>query len=568
MAGSGCNSIQNSWLDPTTLGAFGENRISEIRTSLTIEDTPPGIPGATLPTREDQELLIYDYPISAGDVLAIEIYQLRQRGFPEQIQVRVDELGDINLPVVGRVRAAGMTARELEHELMDVLRDRDILMDPQLLVNPQLLGKATWSVFGIGASLSTNAPLRAGTFPLRRPELRVLEAINSVGGLNEFVTDVFVFRYDDPELASHVQRPQRRNRPQAAPEDVDIEKHTPAPPAPPDGDTPRAEADGTPAAREETPATAEATHAAGNAAPGRATAEARGKHAAKPHPATEDELRDAVLHPRESAGIEPRPPVARPDPRAMDAAAAGRVAAQGGAPAADEDLLGVPRPGRFIYKNGEFVPNPDVAEPAGAAGVAGAGAPGFEPMTPAVNWARIAGETSYRVIRIPADMLRAGDPFYNIYVRPGDVLRIHTGEIGLYYVMGQVNRAGPFAFNSEQITLKAAIAAAGSLAGLAWPDRCTVYRRIGQREQMIQVNLDRIFAGKDPDFLIRRGDIINVGTHPFAPFLARVRALTLPNPAATVGYSFVYARNFADIDSFGAKINPANQPRQFPLLFP
>jgi len=86
---------------------------------------------------------------------------------------------------------------------------------------------------------------------------------------------------------------------------------------------------------------------------------------------------------------------------------------------------------------------------------------------------------------------------------------------------------------------------------------------------MIQVDLDRIFTGQDPDFLVRRGDIINVGTHPFAPFLQRIRALTLPNPVNNVGYSFTYARNFADIDSFAAQRNPANvEPQRFPLIYP
>ncbi len=80
--------------------------------------------------------------------------------------------------------------------------------------------------------------------------------------------------------------------------------------------------------------------------------------------------------------------------------------------------------------------------------------------------------------------------------------------------------------------------------------------------------LDRIFAGKDADFLIRRGDIINVGTHPFAPFLSRIRELTLPNVVNNVGYSFTYARNFADIDSFAVKRNPSNEPDRFPSLFP
>jgi len=220
--------------------------------------------------------------------------------------------------------------------------------------------------------------------------------------------------------------------------------------------------------------------------------------------------------------------------------------------------------------NGEFVLNPAYRELPGEAQPAGATAP-IPPAiesTPTSTWARIAGETSYRVIRVSADALRSGDPEANIYVRGGDVIRITSGEIGVYYMMGQVARVGPFGFNSEPITLKAAVAAAGGLTPDAWPDRCTVYRRLGQREQMLQVNLARIFAGKDPDFYIRRGDIINVGTHPFSPFLQRIRAWTLPSPSNTVGYSFVYSRNFADIDSYGGRLNPNNQQKRFPNLFP
>ncbi len=58
-----------------------------------------------------------------------------------------------------------------------------------------------------------------------------------------------------------------------------------------------------------------------------------------------------------------------------------------------------------------------------------------------------------------------------------DVIRIISGEIGVYYVMGQVSNPGPYRFGAEQITLKAAIAAAGNLSVLAWPSNCTIYRR-------------------------------------------------------------------------------------------
>ena len=128
-------------------------------------------------------------------------------------------------------------------------------------------------------------------------------------------------------------------------------------------------------------------------------------------------------------------------------------------------------------------------------------------------------------------------------VRAGDIIRLYSGDIGFYYILGHVNRPGVFAFRSgASVTLKNAIAAAGGLDELAWPDRVTVYRRVGEREQMIQVNLDRIFAGLDADFFLKRNDIVNVGTHPAAPFLLQIRNLTIPQLDSSMSFLYRWAR--------------------------
>jgi protein involved in polysaccharide export with SLBB domain len=501
----------NSWLDPTVLGSFDRTGTIEIRNTLTLEDTPPGVPGAVYPAPEDLLVRVEEYPIEPGDTLSIEIFELRQRLVPYQAQVAVSSTGYVNLPVVGRLQAGGLTVPEFEQAVVRTLQEADVLRDPVVTVHPLYLQNATYSVFGVGVSAATDAPLRAGTFPIRRPDLRILEAINQVGGLNEFVTDIYVFRYDAPPWENQRNRtlphPPKSSREEAPGEEVERQ---------PGGAESRAEP--------------------------QAPQEARKPSERSP----EEELIDAVINGERRA----EPPEGKPQ--------------------ADETLRSLEPDGTqpYIYVNGKFVPNPTYAAPPEDVSRPVPGSATFDGASPAVSWARVADDTSYRVIRIPAEPLRSGDPEVNVVVRAGDVIRMVSGEIGVYYVMGQVNRIGAFAFNAEPITLKAAIAGAGGLSSLAWPDRCTIYRRLGQREQMIQVNLDRVFAGKEPDFYIRRGDIINVGTHPFAPFLQRVRALTLPNPATNVGYSFTYSRNFADIDSFSARINPHNEQEQFPALFP
>jgi hypothetical protein len=75
-------------------------------------------------------------------------------------------------------------------------------------------------------------------------------------------------------------------------------------------------------------------------------------------------------------------------------------------------------------------------------------------------------------------------------------------------------------------------------------------RRISQdEEQLIQLDLDAIFSGNSPDFYLKPNDIVNVGTHPAAIFLAVLRNAF----RFSYGFGFVYDRNFADADSFGAK---------------
>ncbi len=494
----GCNSILNSWLDPTTVGAFRRTATNEIRASLTLEDSPSSIPGAIPPSREDLEVRIYEYPITAGDTLAVEINELRQRQTAFQAQVQVTTAGYVNLPVVGRVRADGLTVEAFEEELVRALRDRNVLLDPEVTVNPLFQQKSTYSIFGVGVSASSNAPLRAGTFPIRRPDLRLLEAINQVGGLNEFVTEVYLFRTDEefPEVGDTGAKGTSAKEP----EGNDDAQATP----------PTRHEQGSRSEREELLRVVEDAE----------------RPAEVPPPAKEAKKQDI-------------PEALEPDPTQP-----------------------------YIYVHGEFVPNPSYSGPRRETPTDSPEIPPMDSASPAVNWSRVAGDVSFRILRISAESLRSGDPGVNVVVRAGDVIRVVSGEVGIYYVMGQVNRVGPFAFNSEQVTLKAAIAAAGGLSNLAWPDRCTIYRRLGQREQMIQVNLDRIFAGLDADFTIKRGDIINVGTHPFAPFLERIRGFTLPNPVSNVGYSFTYARNFADIDSFSVRQNPENEVRRFPQLFP
>lgn len=151
--------------------------------------------------------------------------------------------------------------------------------------------------------------------------------------------------------------------------------------------------------------------------------------------------------------------------------------------------------------------------------------------------------TGNRIIRVPLQALRAGDLKQNIVVRPGDLLILPPAPSGVIYMGGHVQRTGVYSlpFDGTKMTLKQAIISAGMLDGLAIPQRTDVVRRIGtDREVFARVDLDAIFAGRQPDIFLKPNDTVMVGTNFFAPFLAAIRG----GFRFTYGFGFLYDRNF------------------------
>ena len=155
-------------------------------------------------------------------------------------------------------------------------------------------------------------------------------------------------------------------------------------------------------------------------------------------------------------------------------------------------------------------------------------------------------ETDTRLIKIPLDKLLAGDPRYNIVIKPGDSILVPLDVAGQYFLMGNLNRTGPVDMTGGMVTLKQAIATAGNLGPLAWPKRCEITRRIGRnKEEVVRVDLEKIFNGEQPDIYIKPHDVINVGTHATSIWRAALRN----SFRATYGFGFTYDRNFA-IDNY------------------
>jgi polysaccharide export outer membrane protein len=65
-----------------------------------------------------------------GDVFQIQVYDLPKFDF----RARLDQKGDVSLPLIGDVNLAGLTLSQAEHRLERMLRDREMVLDPQVVL--------------------------------------------------------------------------------------------------------------------------------------------------------------------------------------------------------------------------------------------------------------------------------------------------------------------------------------------------------------------------------------------------------------------------------------------------
>ena len=163
-------------------------------------------------------------------------------------------------------------------------------------------------------------------------------------------------------------------------------------------------------------------------------------------------------------------------------------------------------------------------------------------------------EGKTRIIRVPYESLRNGDLRYNVVVKPYDLIIVPTPVVGEYYMGGHVQRVGVYSLTARKITLKQALVSAGMFDQIAVPAQTDVIRRIGDdREIFVKVDLDKVFAGEQPDIFLRPNDVVTVGTSWWAPFVAAVRG----GFRMTYGFGFLYDRNWgdpADRQYFGGRL--------------
>lgn len=137
-------------------------------------DTPPQ---RVAPVKPDS------YVIGAEDILSINVW--KEQELSRQVPVRPD--GMISLPLLGDVKALGLTPLQLQDQLTTDLKK--YISDPQVTVMVVQVNSLAFNVVG--------EVLKPGYYPLTR-RMTILDAIAMAGGFRDFakVKKIYVLRTD------------------------------------------------------------------------------------------------------------------------------------------------------------------------------------------------------------------------------------------------------------------------------------------------------------------------------------------------------------------------------------
>ncbi|MHC4551385.1 MAG: polysaccharide biosynthesis/export family protein [Planctomycetota bacterium] len=497
----GCN---NDILDPTQVGRFEPTPVvNVILNTLGVADEPsPVYEGAEDPTPEDLIDRDLDYVLGSGDIVRISIFELYNEGVSYVNEYTITETGRLSIPDVGILRAAGLSETRLEQEIADILSP-NLIKDPSVTVALLQSQNRFFSIMGQGVA-------QGGRFQYPRSTFRLTEAIALAGNLGDFnVSYIYISRDVPADSINTADGADSFNLRTIEPDAKKLEQEmleiiTPS------------------------------TH--GNQ---------QGILISSAEMITRGEL-ESLAAPE---GVEP-----------VEATEA---------PLRDADsLLPNQQATRIEWKliDNKWVP----VEVEGQTKEASALRP--EVLSPEeMDWTQDSSDfpsdfgqddigstnTITRVIVVPADRLLAGDPKYNIVIRPGDRITVPRDSVGEFWIGGNVNAPNAYSITGRPITLKQAVITAGGLNQIAWPKKVEVIRRLGKneaglwQEEIVLVDLNKIAMGLQPDFFIKPNDTINVGTHGTSRWLVQLRNAF----RATYGFGFIYDRNFADSDA-GGSLNP------------
>lgn len=139
------------------------------------------LPASNTPASRVPAVHSASYVVGIGDVLEINVW--KETELSKTVPVRPD--GMITLPLVGEIKAAGLTPDQLKDQLTSALQK--VVTDPQVTVMVASVSSLSFNIMG-----NVNRP---GYYPLTRP-MTILDAIAISGGFRDFAKEnkIYVLR--------------------------------------------------------------------------------------------------------------------------------------------------------------------------------------------------------------------------------------------------------------------------------------------------------------------------------------------------------------------------------------
>ena len=109
------------------------------------------------------------------------------------------------------------------------------------------------------------------------------------------------------------------------------------------------------------------------------------------------------------------------------------------------------------------------------------------------------------------ELLVQGDPRWDIWLRPADVVSVPPEEFIEISVLGAVERPGVYELSREEAFLMKALALAQWLNRRGSRKGIEIQRtNASENGTILKINLEDILSGKKPDVLLREGDVVYV----------------------------------------------------------
>jgi protein involved in polysaccharide export with SLBB domain len=187
LVAGGC---KNGFLDPTEMGGFHKRALLvKILPRLDTQFEEPNVEFANATAVRPEDLVAQsgDYSLGPNDLVSVTITDLVAPQVQSTETKRVSESGTVSLPLVGPVRATGLTEAQFETAVQQVYADRGLIRNAQVSVTVIEARNRTYSVYGsVG---------RPGQYAINQSDFRLTDAVLQAGDVTNINIDyVYVIR--------------------------------------------------------------------------------------------------------------------------------------------------------------------------------------------------------------------------------------------------------------------------------------------------------------------------------------------------------------------------------------